>query len=176
MNDVKVELKDYNIEIQMPYADRGLPGKSAYELAVEHGYSGTEEQWLATLVGPYFTPSVSSDGTLSWTNNGDLVNPTPRNIRGPQGVQGETGATGNGIASIEKIGTVDLVDTYRITYTNGDTFTYTITNGYTQDLSDYVAKDNSESYVPTSDYNPATKKYVDDSITSAITTTLSGSY
>jgi hypothetical protein len=29
----------------------GAPGKSAYELAVEHGYTGTELQWLRSLVG-----------------------------------------------------------------------------------------------------------------------------
>ncbi|MCX6292391.1 MAG: hypothetical protein NT126_11605, partial [Bacteroidetes bacterium] len=29
-------------------------------------------------------------------------------------------------------------------------------------LSDYLTKDNSSSYTPTGDYNPATKKYVDD--------------
>ena len=38
-----------------------------------------------------FTPSVSADGTLSWTNNKGLPNPEPVNIKGPQG---ETGATG----------------------------------------------------------------------------------
>ena len=35
---------------------------------------------------------------------------------------------------------------------------------------------NQLSYTPTSDYNPATKKYVDDAITTAITTSLEGSY
>lgn len=35
---------------------------------------------------------------------------------------------------------------------------------------------NTSSYTPTGDYNPATKKYVDDSIAAAITTTLGGSY
>lgn len=35
---------------------------------------------------------------------------------------------------------------------------------------------NTEEYTPTSDYNPSTKKYVDDSIKSAITDTLGGSY
>jgi len=35
---------------------------------------------------------------------------------------------------------------------------------------------NTEAYTPTGDYNPATKKYVDDAISSAITTTLGGSY
>ena len=40
----------------------------------------------------------------------------------------------------------------------------------------YIAKNNTTSYTPTSNYHPATKKYVDDSIASAIGTTLSGSY
>ena len=42
--------------------------------------------------------------------------------------------------------------------------------------SDVLMKTNTLSYTPTSDYNPATKKYVDDAITTAITTSLEGSY
>lgn len=41
-------------------------------------------------------------------------------------------ATGNGIASIELIETVGLVNTYRITYTNGDHYDFSITNGATK--------------------------------------------
>ena len=41
-----------------------------------------------------YTPSISSDGVLSWTNNGDLPNPSPVNIKGPQGKTGATGAQG----------------------------------------------------------------------------------
>lgn len=44
--------------------------------------------------GATFTPSVSADGTLSWTNNKGLVNPEPVNIKGPKGDKGDTGATG----------------------------------------------------------------------------------
>lgn len=40
-----------------------------------------------------------------------------------------TGATGNGIASIAKTSTSGLVDTYTITYTDGTTSTFTVTNG-----------------------------------------------
>lgn len=53
-------------------------------------------------------------------------------IQGPQGIQGiqgETGATGNGIASITKTSTSGLVDTYTITYTNGNTTTFNVSNG-----------------------------------------------
>ena len=44
--------------------------------------------------GPYFLPSVSAEGVLSWTNNGGLENPSPASIRGPQGEQGATGEQG----------------------------------------------------------------------------------
>ena len=40
---------------------------------------------LPAFVGPYYTPSISSDGILSWTNNSDLPNPPNVNIKGPQG-------------------------------------------------------------------------------------------
>lgn len=51
--------------------------------------------------GVTFTPSVSSEGMISWTNDGGLPNPDPVNIKGPagatgpQGPRGETGATGS---------------------------------------------------------------------------------
>lgn len=43
------------------------------------------DKYTAMERGPVFTPSISSDGTLSWTNNGGLVNPDPVNIKGPKG-------------------------------------------------------------------------------------------
>ena len=33
--------------------------------------------------GATFTPSVDSEGNISWTNDKGLENPTPVNIRGP---------------------------------------------------------------------------------------------
>ena len=47
----------------------------------------------------------------------------------PVGPKGDTGETGNGILKIEKIATSDNVDIYTITYTNGQTTTFTVTNG-----------------------------------------------
>mgnify|MGYP000201805855 FL=1 len=41
-----------------------------------------------------FIPSVSAEGVISWTNDGDLDNPAPVNIKGPTGAQGATGAPG----------------------------------------------------------------------------------
>lgn len=41
-------------------AEHGLDGKSAYEIAVEHGYVGTETEWLASLHGKDgITPDMS---------------------------------------------------------------------------------------------------------------------
>lgn len=41
-------------------AGHGADGKSAYEIAVEHGYAGTETEWLASLKGePGETPDMS---------------------------------------------------------------------------------------------------------------------
>lgn len=44
--------------------------------------------------GATFIPHVSEDGTVYWTNNGGLPNPTPVNIMGPQGLRGEQGPAG----------------------------------------------------------------------------------
>lgn len=51
-----------------------------------------------------FTPSVSSDGVLSWTNKAGLPNPASVNIKGAKGDQGLQGATG--AAATIKIGRV----------------------------------------------------------------------
>lgn len=44
--------------------------------------------------GATFTPSVSAEGILSWTNNKGLANPTSVNIMGPQGATGPQGPAG----------------------------------------------------------------------------------
>lgn len=46
-----------------------------------------------------------------------------------QGTDGATGAQGVGISSIAKTGTSGLVDTYKITLTDGNSATFTVTNG-----------------------------------------------
>lgn len=48
--------------------------------------------------GYTFIPNVSEEGIITWTNNGGLINPEPRDITGPageQGKQGEAGPQGN---------------------------------------------------------------------------------
>ncbi|MFA0844366.1 hypothetical protein [Streptomyces rochei] len=39
----------------------GTPGKSAYEIAVEQGYTGTVTEWLASLVGPAGADGSNAD-------------------------------------------------------------------------------------------------------------------
>ena len=53
-------------------------------------------------------------------------------IQGPKGDKGDTGNTGPqgvGISSITKTSTAGLVDTYTISLTNGQSSTFTVTNG-----------------------------------------------
>ena len=46
-----------------------LPGgKSAYEIAQENGFSGTESQWLASLVGPKGDKGDPCDDGNNWAN------------------------------------------------------------------------------------------------------------
>jgi len=67
---------------------------------------------------------LNADYTLT-INFSDGTSTTTTSIRGEQG------ATGNGITSVTKTGTSGLVDTYTITFTNGNTTTFEITNGKT---------------------------------------------
>ena len=55
--------------------ENGIDGKSAYQLAVEKGFVGTEAEWVASLKGE--TGPIGPQGEV-----------------GPQGLKGETGATG----------------------------------------------------------------------------------
>ena len=41
----------------------GKDGESAYEIAVKNGYSGTEQEWIASLAGtPGETPHIGNNG------------------------------------------------------------------------------------------------------------------
>lgn len=55
----------------------GEPGKSAYEIALEHGFVGSEEEWLASLKGEKGDKGDKGD-------------------RGEQGLPGKDGADGFG--------------------------------------------------------------------------------
>jgi hypothetical protein len=53
----------------------GATGESAYEVAVRHGFEGTEEEWLESLIG---TQGIQG----------------PEGPQGPQGEQGPAGTDG----------------------------------------------------------------------------------
>ena len=76
----------------------GPEGKSAYEVAVEEGYTGTEEEWLASLKGPVGeTPDISI-GTVTTVEPGTpaaaSMSGTPEapvlNLSIPKGLVGAT--------------------------------------------------------------------------------------
>lgn len=74
----------------------GTDGASAYEIAVDNGFSGTEVEWLASLVG--------QDGTngIDGTNGVD-------GAQGIQGIQGEQGPAGaDGVDGIDGSGASTL--------------------------------------------------------------------
>lgn len=88
----------------------GANGASAYEIAVQHGYSGTEAAWLESLHG--------ADGA-----------------KGDTGASGKDGANGfSPVAKVEKSGSVVTIT---ITDINGTTIA-TLTEGAAVDLTPYA--------------------------------------
>lgn len=69
----------------------GTPENRSFELAFSHLVG---KQGVQGATGYYFTPAVSTTGDLSWTNNGELDNPTTVNIKGPKGDGGTVEITG----------------------------------------------------------------------------------
>lgn len=121
---------------------RNLGMVTAYAYAVAGGYTGTEAEFeellgniaddlsqIENLSVTVTTLTPGSSATASYSN-GVLALGIPR---------GNTGATGNGISAIIKTGTSGLVDTYTVTYTNGQTMTYTVTNGAKGDTGNGIA-------------------------------------
>lgn len=77
--------------------------------------------------GDGLTAKSSHSGTNTTVN---IINATTQQIVDSFDVpDGVPGATGVGIASIAKTATAGLVDTYTITYTDGTSTTFTVTNG-----------------------------------------------
>ncbi len=69
---------DISLLFEYGQGPQGIPGKSAYLTAIDNGVVGSEEQWLASLVGP----------------KGDAGEAGPQGIQGVQGIQGSPGADG----------------------------------------------------------------------------------
>lgn len=89
--------------------------------------------------GGYYTPSVSADGTLSWTaSKSDMPTIASANIRGPKGDKGDTGSAGAagsdgvGIKSVTQTTTSSAdggSNVITVTKTDNTTSTFTVKNG-----------------------------------------------
>lgn len=71
--------------------------------------------------GATFTPAVSADGVISWTNNRDLPNPDPICIKGADGKDGtqfvvdQTLTLENGMLSVNTVNVVEADNTLPVT-------------------------------------------------------------
>lgn len=73
-----------------PAGPTGAPGKSAYEVAVDNGFEGSQQEWLATIQGVE-GPQGPQGETGPQGPQGEIG---PQGATGPQGPQGETGPQG----------------------------------------------------------------------------------
>ena len=109
-----------------------------FELAKASGYTGTYEEWLESIKGADGAPGKDglsiidiqkvAESETEVTYNFIFSDNSTKEIKIPL-VKGDKGETGNGISKIEKTSTNGLVDTYTITYTNGETATFIVNNG-----------------------------------------------
>lgn len=72
-----------------PEGPKGDPGKSAYEVAVDNGFEGSESEWLASLKGP--KGPAGAQGVAG--PKGDKGDPGQNGAQGPQGPKGADGKT-----------------------------------------------------------------------------------
>lgn len=105
---VQVEQLGGDTIITSMQGPRGLAGKSAYQIAVENGFVGTEAEWLASF-GSGGTGTQGDDGLSAYevaVANGfvgtevewldSLIGPEgPKGDTGEQGIQGPKGDTGD---------------------------------------------------------------------------------
>lgn len=93
----------FTIVVEDTVCDEGEIGKSVSEATALIELVATLNKKLDNdeFTAATFTPSVSADGVLSWSNNKNLANPESVNIKGEkgdqgiQGIQGEKGEKGD---------------------------------------------------------------------------------
>ena len=86
--------------------ESGVDGKSAYEIAVENGFKGSEKEWLKSLRGPEGKTGASA--YMAWKtipgNEKGTVEEFMESLRGeagPMGPQGPMGPAGDSTTSVE---------------------------------------------------------------------------
>lgn len=72
-NSVVVKETDNKIVEVISTGKQGIPGKSAYTIATENGFSGTEEEWLLSLKGLKGDTGISVTNAEINFNNGHLI-------------------------------------------------------------------------------------------------------
>ena len=92
------------------------------------GSSQPQSGWQTT------PPTMTSTYKYLWhysqyTYSDNTTTATTPAVQGVYGDKGDTGNTGTSITSVTKTGTSGLVDTYTITFSNGTTTTFQVTNG-----------------------------------------------
>lgn len=85
--DVSI-IDTYVALLKMAKYGKGDDGDSAYQVAVNNGFVGTEAEWLASLIGP--------EGPQGGKGDTGATGP-----QGPQGIKGEKGEQGNTGSSVD---------------------------------------------------------------------------
>ena len=101
-----------SVSIRGPKGDKGDPGAQG-----EIGPQGPAGEPGPT--GATFTPAVSGDGTLSWSNDGGLSNPASVNVKGPKG---DAGDPGTGFAVLDYFATLTALQAAVTAPSPGDAY------------------------------------------------------
>ena len=88
----KTEISRYSSKDTL--ATEFVEGNTPNDLELNSINLDIEGELIYAKDGVTFIPNVSESGEISWSNNGDLKNPEPRNIKGPQGERGPQGEKG----------------------------------------------------------------------------------
>lgn len=99
-----------NLEYYCCEGKDGLDGKSAYDIAVENGFTGTEQEWLDSLVGNDGVDGVDGLSAYNiWINQGNTGTEQDflDSLVGPQGDPGTGGADDWGNQVVETDATIN---------------------------------------------------------------------
>lgn len=125
-----------------PSSGIGNDGDSYIDLSTWNYYVKEDNQWIlkgnikgsdgqngtnGTNGADGKTPYIGENG--NWWIGEEDTGIKAAGTNGTNGSDGQNGSDGVSITKIEKTGSDGNVDTYTITFSNGETFSYTVTNG-----------------------------------------------